>query len=108
MKKLEEYTELIDGDKIPDLHPVGHSDVKTCLFQFQAEEKLAATDLRTDHPDSGTHLVFYWLLTLTLPVIRLCFYFLSYNSLMKWCFHTYFDDQVSPLKLTPPSILPMF
>ena len=78
MKKLEEYTELIDGDKIPDLHPVGHSDVKTCLFQFQAEEKLAATDLSTDHPDSGTHLVFNWLLTLTHPVVRLCF--LSFNS----------------------------
>jgi exonuclease III len=58
VKKLEEYTELIDGNKIPDLHPLGHSDVKTCLFQFQAEEKLAATEMDTDHLDSGTHLAF--------------------------------------------------
>ena len=108
VKKLEEYTELIDGDKIPDLHPVGHSDVKTCLFQFQAEEKLAATDLSTDHPDSGTHLVFNWLLTLSLPVFRICFIFFLLIPMMKWCFQTYFDDQVNPLMLIPPSILPMF
>ena len=92
VKKLEEYTELIDGNKIPDLHPLGHSDVKTCLFQFQAEEKLAATDLSSDHPDSGTHLAFNWLLTLTFPAIRFCFYFslifLSRefrDSKMEWC-----------------------
>ena len=59
VKTLEEYTKLVDGYDIPDLHPLGHSDVKTCLFQFQAEEKLTAAGQEADPLESGTHLTFY-------------------------------------------------
>ena len=59
VKTLEEYTKLVDGYDIPDLHPLGHSDVKTCLFQFQAEEKLASAGQEADPLESGTPLTFY-------------------------------------------------